>query len=281
MNLLIKGWAFGEGYTEIATPDNSLLEELQFGRLRLSTGGKPYEDQTANLEVVLTVLSGKADVEIESEGGVVLYQEIGERDDVFSGSPTLVYVPPQSSCRVSACSPHFDAVIAKAPATGPGKAALIPAGAVEVISVGAANWRRRVNLGAVERGPTQRLMVGETINPPGNWSSYPPHKHDSNHPPHEGRFEEVYFYLTRPDGGFGLQRLYERREGEDALDEVYVVESGDTVVIPRGYHPVVAAPGYQLYYFWALLGREKRYRAWSDDPAYEWIRQVEPMLVGG
>ena len=111
-------------------------------------------------------------------------------------------------------------------------------------------------------------MVGETLNPPGGWSSYPPHKHDVDDPPREAIYEEVYFFRIQPEGGFGIQRVYERREGADALNEVLVVEDGDTVIIPRGYHPVVAAPGYQLSYVWALRGEGRRYGAWSDDPAH-------------
>ena len=67
-------------------------------------------------------------------------------------------------------------------------------------------------------------------------------------------------------------------QGADALNEVLVVEDGDTVIIPRGYHPVVAAPGYQLSYVWALRGEGRRYGAWSDDPAHAWLRNVEPLL---
>ncbi|MFQ6058045.1 MAG: 5-deoxy-glucuronate isomerase [Anaerolineae bacterium] len=291
MNLLIKNNGFQEGYVEIASPRNSPLQELEFGRLQLLAQGKPYTDHTGGYEVVLNILTGRADVEVEGQGESCAYRNIGWRDDVFSAPPTMVYLPPGTTYRVVARSYQLDVAVAKAPVTGggqprethssQGQPALIRPSDVEVISVGAANWRRRVNLGSVEEGPTQRLMVGETINPPGNWSSYPPHKHDTDNPPAEGRFEEVYFYLTRPEVGFGIQRVYTRSDGDDALDEVYVVENGDTVVLPCGYHPVVAAPGYQLYYFWAMLGREKRYRAWSDDPVHAWMRHAEPMLLEG
>ncbi|HKD77276.1 MAG TPA: 5-deoxy-glucuronate isomerase, partial [Ktedonobacterales bacterium] len=73
--------------------------------------------------------------------------------------------------------------------------------------------------------------------------------------------------------------IYERREGDDVLNESFAVEDGDVFIIPRGYHPVVAAPGYQLGYIWALCGQGHAYGAWSDDPAHAWLRNVEPMLA--
>jgi 5-deoxy-glucuronate isomerase len=75
---------------------------------------------------------------------------------------------------------------------------------------------------------------------------------------------------------FGLRRIYERREAADALNEAVVVEEGDTLIIPRGYHTVVAAPGYELRYVWALCGTERAYGAWRDDPTYVWVRDDQP-----
>lgn len=275
MNLLIKAQPLEEGYQPIASPSNSSLKELDFARLRLRCRGELYTEETEGREVVLTFLTGRADVEI----GNVKYLSIGGRKDVFAQPPTVVYIPPGSSYLVRAASSHADILVSKAPAEEGGQPALIRPEEVEVRWVGAANWRRKVNVALAEDGPSKRLMVGETISLPGNWSSYPPHKHDTDNPPQEIWLEEVYFYLTKPEGGFGLQCLYERREG--GLREVYMVESGDTVVFPCGYHPAVAAPGYQLYYFWALVGTEKLYGAWSDDPAHAWVRNLEPMLLGG
>jgi 5-deoxy-glucuronate isomerase len=90
----------------------------------------------------------------------------------------------------------------------------------------------------------------------------------------ESPYEEVYFFKIKPSQGFGLQRIYTAPDDEDPFDLVYVVEDGDTVVIPRGYHPVVAAPGYELYYLWILAGEERRYGAWSDDPRHSWIKNM-------
>jgi len=123
-----------------------------------------------------------------------------------------------------------------------------------------------------------RLLVGETFNPPGNWSSYPPHKHDTLNPPLEAPAEEIYFFLVSPPQGWGIQRIYTAPDHPEPLDEVYVVQDGDATILPRGYHPVCAAAGYRLYYLWGIAGEERRYGAWTDDPAHAWVKAAEPLL---
>jgi len=112
-----------------------------------------------------------------------------------------------------------------------------------------------------------RLLVGETINPPGNWSSYPPHKHDEHRPPLEVQLEEVYLFKVDPPGGFGVQLRYDD-DGED----VRTVRDGDVAVITSGYHPVVAAPGYSLYYLWVRAGNG-RVMAPFLQPQHAWFQQ--------
>jgi len=128
--------------------------------------------------------------------------------------------------------------------------------------------------------PIQRFMMGETINPPGNWSSYPPHKHDEKKPPFEAIYEEVYHFLVKPQQGFGFIRVYDPITRQDRIDEAFVLQNGDTMVLPHGYHPLGVAPGYQLYYQFALVGDVREYGAWSDDPDHQWLRAVEPILKG-
>ncbi|MEK7765746.1 MAG: 5-deoxy-glucuronate isomerase, partial [bacterium] len=133
---------------------------------------------------------------------------------------------------------------------------------------GKGNWFREVHDVGVENLEAKSLIFGETFNPPGNWSSAPPHKHDVDNPPEEGKLEELYYYRLRPVQGFGLQRVYTA----DGYDQVFVVGDGDVVTLPRGFHPVVAAPGYDLYYFWVLAAfKERKLRA-RDDPKHKWIK---------
>ena len=86
--------------------------------------------------------------------------------------------------------------------------------------------------------------------------------------------EEVYFFRVKPSQGFGLQRVY---TDSRSLDEAYTVENDDTVVLPEGYHPVVAGPGYRLYYLWILAGRQRILRP-RDDPDHQWLKDAEPII---
>ncbi len=104
-----------------------------------------------------------------------------------------------------------------------------------------------------ENFPAQRLVVGETINDSGNWSSFPPHKHDVDSP-EEACMKETYFFKIRPETGFGFQRIYDA-EGE--LDETLSIQNNDFVWIPKGYHPVAVMPGHSIYYLWALIGNNR------------------------
>jgi len=84
--------------------------------------------------------------------------------------------------------------------------------------------------------------------------------------------EEVYYFQLEPRQGFGFMRVYTDPSDENPFDYSYAVEHGDTVLIPRGYHPVAACPGYSLNYTWVLAGEGRTYGAWADDPKHAWIR---------
>ena len=280
MHLLYKGKKTKEGYQIIVSPQNSDLKWLELGRLFLLGIGKEFSDIDEERETALSIFSGKCDIEIEQgeRAEKASYQEIGKRDDVFSGAPTMVYIPKGLKYTIKSSSKALDIGIFKAPSRKDTKPVLIKPEDANLITSGTGNWQRKVYTCIGEKVDADRLIVGETFTPPGNWSSYPPHKHDSYNPPKEAPYEEVYFFLLKPTNGFGIQRIYTSSEAKDALNEVYVIKNNDTVVIPRGYHPVVAAAGYQLYYFWALAGEERIYAAWSDDPKHSWLRNCEPIL---
>jgi len=141
-----------------------------------------------------------------------------------------------------------------------------------VKSVGKDNWTRTVFTHIADNIPAAHLICGETVNKPGGWSSCPPHKHDVYREPSEVPMEEIYYFLCDPPQGFGFIRVYTQKDAPDAFDVAYAVENGDTVLIPRGYHPVVACPGYTLNYTWILAGEGRTYGAWADDPAHAWIK---------
>jgi len=266
-----------KGYTPIVNPKNSELKYIEFGRLFLPEKGDEYKCETGNREVVLTVFGGTSNVEVESPSQKASYNMIGSRSDVFSGKPTMVYLPINTEYKVTAETAMLEVGVSMAPSESNRPLVLVKPEDVIEKYVGAWNWSRKVYTSIGDNVEAQRLLVGETINPPGNWSSSPPHKHDVKSLL-ETPLEEVYFYKVKPSQGFGLQRIYASLEDKEPFDEVYVVKNNDTVVLPRGYHPVVAAPGYQLYYLWVLAGGERRYGAWSDDPEHSWLKGCEPIL---
>ena len=273
MDRLIKA-RVKEGFQQIVPP--GVLRFLDFARLNLGKGQK-HSGKTQGREYVLDIFSGTVTVAVATaDGQKQVFANVGARPDVFSGPPVMVYLPPESSYEIVAESEMFDAGIFSAPSTATAPAALLQGAAVAARQVGRDNWQRTVYSALAEDFPAQRLLAGETLNPPGNWSSFPPHKHDRSTPPLEAVLEEVYFFRTKPAQGFGLMWTYTAAEDPEGFSTALVVEDGDTVLLPKGYHPVVAAPGYQLHYTWVLAGEERRYGAWADDPRHAWVKNAVP-----
>jgi 5-deoxy-glucuronate isomerase len=259
-------------YQEIVRPGT--LRFLDFARLRLRKG-ESHSRATGGRESVLDIFSGSASVSIESAGGgKQTFARAGGRADVFSGPPVMLYIPPQSSWEISALSDSLDVGVFSAPSNAAtSEPALLEGPGVVGRQVGRGNWERTVYSALAENTPAERLLAGETLNPPGNWSSYPPHKHDRSNPPGEAVLEEIYFFRVRPAQGYGFIWTYTAPDDPQGFSNVFVVEDGDTVLLPKGYHPVVAAPGYQLHYAWVLAGEERRYGAWADDPRHAWVKE--------
>jgi 5-deoxy-glucuronate isomerase len=118
--------------------------------------------------------------------------------------------------------------------------------------------------------PADKLVVIEVYTPGGNWSSYPPHKHDVDNPPVEVDLDEIYYYRMRDPQGYALQNLYTPPESRDSVIKVH---NGDAVLIRDGYHPVVAGPGYDTYYLNFLAG-SSRAMAVTEDPDHVWLRST-------
>ena len=225
--------------------------------------GQSFES-TGDLETVVVLLGGVVDVEANGES----LGSAGGRSSVFEGPGHAVYAPPGTVLRLKATTPAQIA-IATAPAGqgAPLKARIIGPGDQRLADVGKGNWSRTVRTILGPEHAAGRLLLGETINPPGNWSSYPPHKHDREAPPEEVRLEEVYFFKVDPPEGFGVQVRY-----DDAGTEAFTVRDGDSAVIRSGYHPLVAAPGYSLYYLWIMAGDGRQMIPYMD-PAHAWVAE--------
>ncbi len=135
---------------------------------------------------------------------------------------------------------------------------------------GAGNAARQINHIIEPSFEADRLLVVEVFTPSGNWSSYPPHKHDVHDMPREADLEEIYYYRIDPPDGFGLQRLY---TADGQTDAAFVIHDGDLLLVPEGYHVFAVAQGYTGYYLNVLAGDEPvRTMQPSDDPAYAWVR---------
>ncbi len=262
MNLKITN-TLKEGYNSILDNREKNLRYLEFGILKLKKNQAYHRKKTRDKETVLVILGGSCSF----KSGWKNWENLGKRKNVFDDKATSIYLPPGNDLEIKGNSPVEIAVI-EAASYRRGKPLPILPQDVIVLSRGKDNWFREIHNIAVDNVNAERLLVGETFNFPGNWSSFPPHKHDEDNLPQESKLEEIYFYKIKPENGFGIQRVY---SSEDSLDEVYVVENNDLVIIPRGYHPVVAAPGCNLYYLWALAG-EKRIMKVNEDPRYTWIK---------
>lgn len=255
------------GWHTIFSPQQGQTKQITFSLLRLEAGSE-YEGQVVG-ETVAVLLFGVADAEVEGKR----FQSIGQRRDVFSGKAFSLYMPANSRFRIRAQT-FVEIAFGSVPAPAVGEPRLITPDQVKSRSVGLFNWRRDIDDIVDNTFPAQRLLVGETRNPPGNWSSYPPHKHEEENPPFETQMEEVYHFRIFPPTGFAIQMIY-TDDGE--LNEAIIVKDGDTVVIPRGYHPVAAPPGYAVYYLWVLAG-ERRQMFVRFDPAHVWVNGAEGIM---
>ena len=269
MERLIKAAQNGP-YREIVPP--GAMRFLDFARLQLAQGGK-HAFSRGERESVLDFFSGTASLAIRnSDGKKSEFRAVGGRHDVFSAPPSMVYLPPKVTCEIVCESGPLDVGIFSAPSQIAAEPALLAGADVVTKHVGKDNWTRTVHTALGENVPAERLLAGETLNPPGNWSSYPPHKHDKSNLPQEAILEEIYFFRVQPAGGFGFIWTYTAPGDPDGFSNVFVVEDGDTVLLPKGYHPVVAAPGYALHYTWVLAGEVRRYGVWADDPRHVWVK---------
>ena len=234
-------------------------EHVELEIVSLSAGATRAFAAPAGQEAALVLLAG----EVELAG------ETAKRTSVFDARASAVYLPPGASAAVASRS---DAEIAFVATRGyslapDGEPVHVRPDDVVAQPRGKPGWQRDVHDIVDARVPAQHLLIGETFNAAGQWSSFPPHKHDGRDG--ELALEEVYYYrFDRPDG-FGFQGLYDA----DGEERAVFLRHGAIVGIPHGYHPVCAAPGYRLYYLWALVG-EQRELTMFEDPAHRWLRDA-------
>lgn len=222
--------------------------------------GQSLNRMTEDKEACLVLLSGKADVRT-SKGS---WDGIGARMSVFEKIPPYaVYVPGQDQYTVTALT-KLELAVCLAPGTEGREARLIEPNSDKVEVRGSGNTERLIHHILPETEPADSLLVVEVFTPGGHWSSYPPHKHDRDALPEESFLEETYYYRTEPEQGFALQRVY---TDDLSLNETVAVRNGEVVLVPRGYHPVSAPPGYEVYYLNVMAGPTRTWRIYND-PAH-------------
>lgn len=216
-------------------------------------------------ETAAVLMSGRVDAAADGRS----LGTAGGRSSVFEGPGDTVYAPPGTALRLRALDGGAQVAVAavQAPLDGAPPPRIITPADQRVAEVGEGNWSRRVRTILGPEHPASRLLLGETINPPGNWSSYPPHRHDRHDPPREVDLEEVYLFRVDPPGGFGVQIRYE----DDGTEEAFLVRDDDIAAIRSGFHPVVAASGYSLYYLGVMAGDGREMMPYLD-PAHAWVQ---------
>jgi 5-deoxy-glucuronate isomerase len=252
-----------EGRVLAITPASAGWKYVGFEVRRL-TAGQEIALTSPGRETCVVILTGSADVQV----GDLTFPRLGGRTSVFDDSPPgAVYAPAGSHIRIQAGS-AAEIALCSAPAATAGEPRAIAGERMSREVRGEGTNRRFVRNVLPQTEPAERLLVVEVITPGGHWSSYPPHKHDTDAPPAETQLEETYYHRLNPPQGFAFQRVY---TDDRSLDETVCVEDGDVVLVPRGYHPVGAPHGYDLYYLNVMAGPVRNW-IFRDDPAHAWIK---------
>ena len=223
-----------------------------------------FQTSTAGEEAVFVILGGTCTADW-GQGS----KRIGKRKNVFDGFPYALYLPAgetvaftaETVCEIAECRAPSQAVLAPRLIT--------PDDVVSSLRGGGNASRQIVDVIAPDF-PADKLIAIEVYTPGGNWSSYPPHKHDVDNPPGEVDLDEIYYYRIQQPEGFAFQHLY---SADHASELTLRPRDGDTVLVRSGYHPVVAGPGYDVYYLNFLAG-SSRTLAVTEDPNHMWIRST-------
>ena len=258
------------------TPELAGWDYVHF-QLRRLPAQRSWTFATAEHELAIVPMSGR--LRVESNRGQ--WSHIGERDSVFHGLPYALYLPRHTSLTVHA-ETACEYAVALAPTDQDHPPRLVTPSDIEIEIRGGDNATRQINNIIPPGFPCHRLVVVEVYTPGGNWSSYPPHKHDVHRTDQAGKvleadLEEVYFYkLDRPEG-FAFQRIYTAPESPlqragFPIDAVLLARDNDAVLVPEGYHPVTSPPGYTTYYLNVLAGSAPSL-ANSEDPRYTWVKE--------
>lgn len=250
------------GLSVQVTPESAGWKYVGFEVIKLRAAQK-LEQLTESNEVAVVVLSGIVSVKTNDAA----WSSIGKRMSVFEKIPPYtVYVPAQDHIEVIA-ETEAELAFCKAPGRRSYEARLITPEDVGVELRGQGNTERLIHNILPESKEADSLLVVEVFTPDGHWSSYPPHRHDELDLPNQSLLEETYYHKLLPEHGFAIQRVY---TDDRSLDETIVVQNNDVVLVPKGYHPVGAPPGYESYYLNVMAGPVRTWKFYNDKD-HEWI----------
>ena len=241
---------------------------MRFVVHRIAAGDR-WVGRTGGNETCLVLLSGLAVITWSpGQSGSV---RLGPRRNVFVDYPHAVYLPPKTNFELHA-EQTTEIADCRSPTRERYPARQIRPEDCGLEVRGGGNATRQIIDILPPSAQADRLLICEVLTPSGNWSSYPPHKHDRHSPPVEVDLEETYYYRFNDPVGYGIQRLY---TADGRSDHTLTVRDGDLVMIRSGYHPFVAAYGYDAYYLNTLAGSARSMAA-SDDPQYAHLRSTWP-----
>ena len=227
---------------------------------------------TGNHEMLIVLMGGNFSVKSDSGS----WKTVNGRKDVFSGLPHGLYLPPDTTFTLTAESDILDIACSWVLSDQHYPAQFITPDDVEKMGIeyrGGDNASRQINRLLPPGSACHRLVCVEVYTPSGNWSSFPAHKHDERRVDPisgkllEAKLEEIYFYKIDKPQGFALQKVYTDNR---SLDEIAEAHNNDVVLIPKGYHPVIAGHGYNVYYLNFLAGSDQSLASY-DDPDHKWI----------
>jgi 5-deoxy-glucuronate isomerase len=218
--------------------------------------GESFDYQVEGYETCIAPATGSVDVKVLGQS----YETVGKRNQLWERDPEGVYVPVGVAATMTCVSEQAEVFIAGAQHDEVYEPFVVRESDIDPVQYGSDDTKthRKIKhiLGLSNPGKVGKLLVSELFTVgAGGWSGFPPHKHDTNHLPEETRHDEVYNFRFNPENGFGAQFL--TQEGED-IGEVYHIKNSSTIKIEKGYHPCVAAPGYEMYYFTILGGLSQR-----------------------
>ncbi len=234
-----------------------------------------FEYAVPGYETGIVPATGTVDVEVEGES----FAGIGKRTiDVWDGEPEGVYVPTGAKARMVCVSDEAEVFIAGAKFDDVLQPFAVREDEIDLVQYGSDDTKthRKIKhiLGTKYHGKVGRLLVSELFTVgQGGWSGFPPHKHDTDRLPDETRHDETYNFRFKPNNGFGMQ-LVQREDGQ--VGDAYHLVDGSTIILDKGYHPCVVAPGYEMYYFTILGGLSQRSLVQFFQPDHAWQIETIP-----